>query len=172
MEAYVRQARIEDLDKITEIFADGQEFLKKQGLPQWQDGHGPTRPMAEADIQKGHGFVLIFQGQVAGYAALVPSPDGSPPLSEGEWAGGYDRHLVIHRVAITRNLRGQGLSRQFLRDTILAARILGFQDLRIDTHPGNAIMQKISGQVGFIYRGTMDLPIPHGERLAYQIILD
>ena len=172
MEGYVRQARLADLEKIVEIFDSGRQFLKDQGLPQWQDGEGPSRDIAEEDIAKGHGYVLVFQGEVAGYTALVPSPDGSPPLSEGQWDGGYDRHMVIHRVALDGNLRGRGLSRQFLRDMILAARLLGYQDIRIDTHPGNMIMRNVTERTGFSYKGIMHLPIPNGERLAYQIILD
>ena len=169
MEGYIRQARPEDMEKIVAIFESGQKFLKDQGLPQWQDGHGPTGPMAAEDIQKGHGYVLVFQGEVAGYAALVPAPDGSPPLAEGQWKDPEERHIVIHRVALAEHLRGQGLSRQFLRDTVIAAGLLGYRDIRIDTHPGNVIMQKIIEQVGFSHRGTMHLPISHGERLAYQI---
>ena len=172
MESYVRQARPADLEKIAEIFDSGRIFLKNQGLPQWQDGHGPTGPLAEADMERGHGYVLVYQGEVAGYTALVPAPDGSPPLTEGQWIEGYGQHVVIHRVALAGSLRGRGLSRQFLRDMVLTARIWGYRDIRIDTHPGNQIMRKIIEQTGFSYRGLMHLPIPNGERLAYQMILD
>ena len=172
MEAYIRQARLPDLEKIVEIFESGRQFLKEQGLPQWQDGEGPNQTLAEQDINRGQGYVLVLSGEVAGYAALIPAPDGSPPLTEGQWAGDFDRHIVIHRVALDGNLRGRGLSRQFLRDIVIAAGILGYQDIRIDTHPGNMIMRKITEQVGFLYKGMMHLPIKNGERMAYQIILD
>ena len=172
MEGYIRQARFSDMEKIVEIFESGRQFLKEQGLPQWQDGEGPNRALAERDIENGHGYVLVFQGQVAGYASLVPSPDGSPPLTEGEWQPGHDRHVVIHRVALDGTLRGRGLSQQFLRDIVIAAGLLGYQDVRIDTHPGNMIMRKITEKTGFLYKGLMHLPIANGERLAYQIVFD
>jgi len=172
MEAYIRRAKAEDLEKIAEILESGRQYLENQGLPQWQDGYGPSRTDAAADIEAGYGYVLLVSGAVAGYASLIPEPDGSPPLSEGAYEGSYDRYVAVHRVAVDGSLRGRGLSRQFLRDMVIAAGALGYQDIRIDTHPGNVIMQKITQQVGFSPQGVMHLPIPDGERLAYQILLD
>ena len=172
MERYIRRARVADLEKITAVLESGRRFLEEQGLPQWQDGYGPGRVDAAADIKAGYGYVLMVSNAVAGYAALIPEPDGSPPLSEGAYAGQYARYIAIHRVAVDGALRGSGLSRQFLRDMVTAAGGLGYQDVRIDTHPGNVIMQRIIDRVGFSHRGTMHLPIPHGERLAYQVLLD
>jgi len=172
MESYIRHARPADLEEILRITESGRQYLQDQGLSQWQDGFGPNRDSVETAIQTGQGYVLLFQDHLAGYGSLIPGPDGSPPLTEGQWAGAYDTYAAIHQVAISPAHRGRGLAARFMGDMVTAASALGYQDIRIDTHRGNLIMQKTILRAGFTYRGVMHLPIPDGERLAYQIILD
>jgi len=172
MKSYIRPARTADLDAILRIVESGRKFLEEQDLPQWQAGTGPSRAGIESYIQRQIGYVLMVEGQVVGYAALVPSPDGAPPLTEGKYEGVHDNYAAIHQVAIDTAYRGRGLAGQFMRDMVTVAGILGYQDIRIDTHRGNVIMQKIILGTGFTYRGVMHLPIPNGERLAYQMLLD
>ena len=171
MKHITRLAVLADLDKLPPIFQAGVAYLKAQGLPQWQDGYSPTRESAAADMQAGRGYVLEVSGQVSGYASLIPEPDGSPELTEGAWTHGYGSYAAIHSVALDESVRGRGLAAAFLEDIIKAARALGYRDIRIDTHPGNQIMQRVVVQAGFTYTGVMHLPIPNGERVAYQRIL-
>ena len=172
MTPYIRPARPEDLEKIQKIFQDGRQFLKEQGLPQWQNGHGPHPGETEQELRTGRGYVLIYESKVCGYATLTPGPDGTPALSEGSWDPRYQDHVVIHRVALRADCRGRGLGSALLRAMAQAARLKGYRDIRIDTNPGNKIMRKIIGQTGFVHRGTVHLPIPEGRRLVYQLLLD
>ena len=172
MEHYIRPARPDDLDAILGAIESGRQYLKAQGLPQWQDGEGPNQTVVASDLDAGHGYVLLSAGAVSGYLALIPGPDGTPPLSEGTWDERFGRYAAVHRLALGTNCRGRGLGGIFLRDAITAARVLGYRDIRIDTHPGNTIMQRAIARAGFTCVGLMHLPIPHGERLAYQLLLD
>ena len=172
MEYYIRPARPDDLDAIMTIVESGRQYLKSQGLPQWQDGEGPDLALVTGDIDAGHGYVLLCEGVISGYLALIPGPDGNPPLSEGAWDERFEQYAAIHRVALGSNCRGRGLGNVFLRDAITAARVLGYRDIRLDTHPGNLIMQKAIAKVGFTHVGLMELPMQNGERLAYQLLLD
>jgi len=172
MEHQIRIAASGDLENIVAIIESGRAYLKTQGLPQWQNGYGPNREEAAADIERGRGYVLAIAGKAVGYASLIPGPEGSPALSEGVWAGGEEHYTTIHRVALETSVRGSGLSRAFLEGLIQAARTLGYSDIRIDTHPENVIMQKAIDKTGFTYAGIMQLPIPEGERWAYQLLVD
>lgn len=40
------------------------------------------------------------------------------------------------------------------------------------THELNAIMQHVVAKLGFTYQGMVMMPVAHGERKAYQLILD
>jgi len=172
MNQKTRLATRDDLEKIQAIFESGRGYLAAQGLPQWQNGYGPTGPDAALEIEADRGYVLLVGGVVSGYASLIPGPDGSPPLTEGEWDTSHSRYAALHRVALDRAVRGRGLAAVFMREIIQRARDLGYQDIRIDTHPENKIMQRVILKVGFTYRGIMHLPIPEGERFAYQLLID
>jgi len=172
MEYYIRPARPADLDAIMPIIESGRQYLKNQGLPQWQDGEGPDLALVTGDVEAGRGYVLLSEGLISGYLALIPGPDGTPPLSEGAWDERFEQYVAIHSVALGPNCRGRGLGNSFLRDAVTAARVLGYQDIRLDTHPGNLIMQKAVAKLGFNYAGLTYLPMQNGERLAYQLLLD
>ena len=172
MEYQVRVAVPGDLESIVAIIESGRQYLKTQGLPQWQNGYGPNREEAAKDIERGCGYVLEVAGRPCGYASLIPGPEGSPPLAEGAWSRDGGHYTTIHRVALEASVRGSGLAATFLKGLIRAAHALGYQDIRIDTHPENVIMQKVTCKAGFTYRGVMQLRIPEGARWAYQLLLD
>jgi GNAT superfamily N-acetyltransferase len=167
----VRLAELDDAECIGQVLESGRLYLYERGLPQWQDGCGPTRLMAEHDINKGEGYVLDFQGAVCGYAALTAGVDDCYTRIDGAWAGQYPAYLSIHRMAIGKALRGQGFSGLFMQSLIDEGKRLGYRDIRVDTFPGNDIMIKVIENAGFIYRGIITFPIPNGERRAYQILV-
>ena len=171
-----RLARGADLDEITAIFEAGRAYLKAQGIIQWQCQNGPSREKAERDVREGYGYVLLLDDKVAGYTALVPGypgPDVFPPLTEGAWDERHPRYVAIHSVGMAEFARGQGLAVLFLETMVERAKALGYKDIRIDTHPDNQIMQKVSTKAGFIRKGTMVIPgSESGTRYVYQIVID
>lgn len=170
---YIRKADIDDLNKIVIIHNNAKRFLKIQGLPQWQDGYGPNQLIVEKDIKRHEGYVFIANNEVCGYAALMSGIDDSyTMISKGQWDTKYSSYISIHRIALDGSIRGKGMSNLFLCELIIAAKNIGYHDIRIDTHPMNEIMEKVILHTGFIYKGMINLPIPNGERKAYQLLLD
>lgn len=162
---------MEDVDCILTIIQDGKQYLKDQGLPQWQNGTAPKQESIVRDIEKGEGYVLLYKTQICGYAALVSGVDEYyTRISEGRWDGEYAEYVSIHRVAVSVNIRGQGLAKTFMHSLVAEAQRLGNHDIRIDTYPDNEIMKKVISDSGFIYRGMIEFPIPNGERNAYQLL--
>ena len=72
-------------------------------------------------------------------------------------------------MAIDADFRGKGFAQPFLRGLIETAEGMGYRDIRIDTHPLNAIMQKVILRAGFVYRGMVEFDMPDGKRRAYQL---
>lgn len=174
MKVHVRKAVPQDLGMIEKIIADGKQYLAQQGSPQWQNGFGPTRKKLQQDIEKQESYVLIVDGMIAATAALVSGVD---PVYSGIYDGTWqenskENYISLHRIAFNQELRGKGLGKLFLQLLITVGATLGYQDLRIDTHEMNNIMQKVITSSGFSYQGEVRFPIPNGERKAYQIILD
>ena len=78
MELIFGKAKAADSTQIGILFEKGKQFLKAQGIQQWQGSHSPSAAVAEADIRKGIGYVLRTpDGEVAAYAAIIPGEDPS-----------------------------------------------------------------------------------------------
>jgi RimJ/RimL family protein N-acetyltransferase len=67
-------------------------------------------------------------------------------------------------------MRGKGQAKAFMDELVAEALREGFHDIRVDTHEGNKIMQRVILNAGFTYRGKVRFDIPDGERLAYQLL--
>ncbi|WP_099204272.1 GNAT family N-acetyltransferase [Scatolibacter rhodanostii] len=168
----VRKAYKFEENEVYEVILFAQEFLKEQGLPQWQNGSGPNLTKIRDDLSKGEGYVLTQADKIHGYTALVKGQDEHyNHISDGNWVGKSDNYISVHRVAIDPNVRGKGFAAILMQEVINEAFEAGYQDIRIDTHPNNKIMQKVILRAGFTYRGKIELGIPNGERNAYQLII-
>ena len=167
-----QQATLSDLPRLTKIMTEAIELLKKQGSPQWQNGHGPTAEKLTEDIKKHRTYILkTADDEIAGTIALIPGIDPAyTAITEGKWQGDA-KYLAFHKVAINQQFRGQKIAAKLLEAAVHEAINLGIQDLRIDTHELNLGMQKVIKEAGFDYCGVVHFPIPDGKRLAYQKIV-
>lgn len=169
---YLRKTRIEEVEKVMDIIQAATHFLAEQGLPQWQDGHGPTQEMILADIENGESFVLVKEEQIVGTAALVSGIDPVyTAIYDGTWEEVTSAYLSIHRVAIDPEVKGKGLGVSLLKHLVTITALQGVKDLRIDTYPTNEPMKKTILKAGFTYRGMVKFPFPNGERKAYQLVI-
>jgi len=166
----LRLATPADTSTAAKIVEDGRIYLASQGLPQWQDGYGPDCNVIESDAANSNGYILELDGKVCGYSALITDVNLAYD-NLGTWEGSSPHYISITRVALNPNVRGRGLCASLLSLLIDEARRLGCTDIRIDTHPGNVIMQKAIIRAGFTLRGNIKLDIPNGERIAYQLLI-
>lgn len=170
---YIKKANLEDLLIIESIILEAVAFIKEQGSPQWQDGYHPSNEQITQDIEKGEGFVLIDSANdyLVGYGALTHGPETAyDTLVSGQWLYEEEDYLAIHRIALASGMRGKGLSKELLIGLIREGNRQGYFDFRIDTHPQNVMMDKLVTGIGFKECGEIILPIPNGERIAYQLL--
>ncbi len=171
--AYLRKTTVQDLPTVLKIIQSAQEFLKDQGIDQWQDGY-PALPDLEADVTNHMGYVLIIEGKIAGYAALLLGADPNYAIiQEGTWQGAKNaKYSAIHRIAMSPNFRGQHLSEKMISGLLTLSYEFGYSQVRIDTHPDNKLMQHLITKCGFDYRGIVLMDNdPKEIRRAYQLFL-
>ncbi|ANZ65156.1 GCN5 family acetyltransferase [Secundilactobacillus paracollinoides] len=169
---YLRQATQADLPSITSIIHDAKGFLKQQGIDQWQDGY-PADDDLKNDIDEGITYVLVVDGTVAGTAALHQGIDVNYlTIDDGEWqTGTLARYTAIHRIAVSSHFRGQHLANRLMSGLITISSILGYRDVRIDTHPDNQAMQHVIKTSGFNYRGKVYMHDSKALRYAYELVI-
>lgn len=154
---YLRRAEMKDLPQIESIIQDGKTHLAAQNIDQWQGGYPNTNVLVD-DIQNGHTVVLVEGYEVLGTAAVIPAPDESYEEIDGEWLTHDNTYIAIHRVAVSANHRGQGLSGKLFAAIFAEIEAnSSIKGIRIDTHPDNKGMQHVIKKAGFSETGTVEV---------------
>lgn len=172
MVIYLRKAVPNDLSTIMEIILNARQLLHERNIPQWQNGEGPNEEQLAQDITLQRCYVLIVDQEIAGLGIISTDDEVAyKHIKNGRWIETNEFYAAIHRVALSPIYQGKGLALLLMNHLITAARLDNNLDIRIDTHPENKSMQKLIKKVGFTYRGNILLPVPDGERFAYQLLL-
>ena len=156
----IRKAEIGDLSKIMDIYKIAQDFMIESGNPnQW--GHFyPSEDLIRQDIKKEVCHVISDDEDIHAIFALF---NGSEPTYEyienGEWHND-DEYVTVHRIASDGKLRG------IFKFTIDYCKSIS-DNIRIDTHSNNLIMQKQIEKNGFEKCGTIYVA-DGSPRIAYQ----
>jgi RimJ/RimL family protein N-acetyltransferase len=161
-----RKITIEDIDQVMEIIEQGKVYLKSTGVDQWQNGY-PNEAVIKEDLANGYGYVLECEDKIVGTVAL--SFDGEPYydyIRDGKWMTKGD-FLVIHRLAVSRTVRGTDIASEIIRQSEQLCALRGIRSIKIDTHKDNVVMQNFVKKNGFEYCGIVILG-SEGERLAFE----
>ena len=157
----IRKATPADLPALREVFAAAKAIMRADGNSRQWAGAYPDDAAVLRDIAGGWGHVLVEGGRIAGYFALIPSPEPTySHIEGGAWLDDTLPYYVIHRIASVPDVHGV-----FAATVRYAASIC--RNIRIDTHRDNKIMQHNLTRHGFSYCGIIYLA-NGDERLAYQ----
>ena len=169
-EIYLRRAQLQDLTAIMKIIDDAKELLKKNGSPQWQNGY-PDQETFTQDIVMQTNWILINDNKVVATATLQLTPEPTyRNITQGQWHQPDEPYATIHRVAISSNYRGQGLSKLLFSNLLTVGQMQGIKNFRVDTHRSNKAMQHIAENFNFKKRGIIKVNDQNDpERLAYEL---
>lgn len=158
----LRRATEDDIEEVMRVFAQARLAQRRAGFRQWEDGY-PSVDVLKSDIADNVGFILDDGGMTAGYIAIATRDDE------------YDRHselwfpcecyAVFHRISISDDYRGKGLSGLLFDLAEAEARDSGADYIRIDTGLENKPMQHILSKRGYTAHGSCNFI--WGPRLAY-----
>ena len=153
----LRTAKKYELERVMKIIEDGKEFLKEQGVNQWQHG-SPSRDEIINDINERIAMLTTFDVDYENYPTF--------------WSENSS-YLAIHRLATAKLFRNQGITREFMEAIHLFSKSQNIKFLRIDTHFDNKIMRKFLSNFGFEERGIIKLTMKNilddKERVAYEL---
>lgn len=156
----IRDATSADLNRIMEIYRYAQEFMIRTGNPhQW--GHTyPDEALIRADIRGGLCKIIYDESGVHGVFALLQGEEPTYRMIEnGAWLNG-EPYVTIHRIA------GDGQAHGLLRCAADYCKRIS-DNVRIDTHADNKIMQKLIERNGFQKCGVIYVR-DGSPRIAYQ----
>ena len=155
----IRKAQLQDIEAIEAIYERARAYMKSTGNPdQWGAAY-PSRNLILSDIEKGELYGLY--GEVLeGVFVLTEGKDSTYDRIDGEWLNSLP-YRAVHRVASAGRIKG------FL-STIMDYCFSHTDNVKIDTHDDNVVMQKALEKYGFQRCGIIYLA--NGDpRIAYQM---
>lgn len=164
-EGYViRPSTLNDLPRMRLVFAEARTFMASVGnSTQWGDGY-PTDDILTDDIRRGVSYVMEHNGKVVGTFAFIPGLDPTyAVIEQGHWLDDVRPYATLHRLASLTDSHG-------IADACLEWCAAKMDNLRVDTHQDNKVLQHILLTRGFTYCGIIYVR-NHSPRLAFQRIL-
>jgi GNAT superfamily N-acetyltransferase len=158
----IRPAESNDLGKIAELAKIVREDMIKHGLNQWV-GNYPAYDNFYQDFSANGLFVYLLDDTIIGSVTIFV--ENEVAYKEVIWE--TKKALVVHRILVDPKLQGHGYGKDLLNYAINLGIELGFEAIKIDTHPDNIKMQKMLKSLGFQYRGYL----ASINRLAYELVL-
>ncbi len=157
----VRDATIDDLDKIMDIYVSAKSYMNQNGNPtQWREGY-PSKELIIDDINNKRAKVIYEKTEIYGVFALFDGIEPTYININGAFLN-EEPYLTIHRIASNQTRHGVFKAALDYVSSIS-------KNIRIDTHKNNLTMQKLFEKYGFVYCGIIHLK-DGTERLAYQKI--
>ena len=158
---YIRNAKTEELEIIMQIYADAREFQKKTGNPkQWEGGY-PSVELVMEDMAGKHCMVCVEENEILGVFAFFMEEDPTyKVIYDGKWLNDR-KYGTIHRIASSG--KKAGVAAFCFRWAMEQSN----QNVRIDTHDDNVVMQHVLEKNGFVYCGEI-ITTDGTPRRAYQ----
>lgn len=158
-----RMANESDRESILEIYIEGAEALKTDGVDQWQGQYVPSFK----DIDEHLGidlYVLEYHRKIVSTVCLVEGIDEDYENIKGKWNTSIP-YISIHKVATSNKYKKQSFAKKMMSYIENFAKRKKM-DLRIDTHKDNKKMRNFIISCGYKYTGEVVLQ-GELERLAY-----
>ena len=164
-----RKTTINDIKNVMEIISEAQEYFKRNGIDQWQNGY-PNEESIKNDIESGESYVLLKNDKIIATAYLSFSGESDYDIIyEGKWISQGD-YAVVHRVAVSSNIKGHGIAGELFKYIEKICLENNIKHIKIDTHRQNKSMQRFLSKNGFEYCGVIYLE-DNSERIAFEKVL-
>ena len=158
-----RMANESDRESILEIYLEGSNALKEDGVDQWQGNYIPSFK----DIDEHLGidlYVLEYHRKIVSTVCLVEGIDEDYENIKGKWNTSIP-YISIHKVATSNEYKKQSFAKKMMYYVENFAKRKKM-DLRIDTHKDNIKMKNFIISCSYKYAGEVVLQ-GELERLAY-----
>ncbi|MBF0714735.1 GNAT family N-acetyltransferase [Gemelliphila palaticanis] len=155
----VRKAKKEDLKEIMAIYEVAKTYMRNNGNSnQWINNY-PSKELLLEDILKGNLYVIVEEKNIYGvFMFSVGIDETYINIYEGEWLND-ETYGTIHRIA------SSGVKSGIFSTALNYCKTV-IDNVRIDTHEDNKIMQDLLLNNNFQYCGIIYL-LNGDKRLAY-----
>ena len=156
----VRHGKLEEIDTIMDIYAAAREIMRSSGNPNQWGTTNPPREVVINEIKEGHNYVITNGDTIcASFFFNVMEDPTYLVIEDGSWLNDSP-YGVIHRIGSDGTCKG-------VLETALNFAFTKTNNIRIDTHNDNKIMQHLLVKNGFTKCGIIHL-LNGDPRIAFQ----
>lgn len=156
----IRKSKTTDLDAILALYQNARTFMAENGNPTQWGTTSPSNKIVKQDIENGDSYVCEENGFIIAVFYYKFGNDVTyDKIYNGQWLNAAP-YGVVHRITSDGTIKGTA---SFCLEWALCQ----CQNLRIDTHENNTIMQHMLLKNNFQYCGIIHIE-DRSERLAYQ----
>jgi GNAT superfamily N-acetyltransferase len=159
----IRQAQPREAPVVQGLLVEAARWVDAMGEVMWEDDElAPERIVAETAA--GQFYLAIADGEPAGVIRFqLEDPLFWPDLP------GDDTSAFVHRLAVSRQFKGQGVSTALLRWAVDHARELGRSHLRLDCDRSRPKLMALYEAFGFKFHSFRQVGPYHVARYEYPL---
>ena len=160
-----KKSVISEKDQIFTILSDCGAHMRANGIMQWDETY-PTMQLVEKDILS-ENMTSVYSGdQLIG--VMVMDEDQSSQYASVNWKYQENPILVVHRLAISPKLQGQGFGLKCMRYAETYAADAGYRSIRLDAYKGNEGLQQFYHNLGYQEVGEIPLEYTAGPFVCFE----
>lgn len=159
----IRPADNNDLESILKIYAYAREQMRLMGNPTQWGNDKPSLETIRKDIRKKQSYLIIAQNRICGvFVFFTGTEPAYQHIENGAWLND-EPYGTVHRIA------GNGQARGILAEALSFCEQQA-DNIRIDTHDDNMIMQHLLTKFGYQKCGYIYVE-DGSRRIAYQKVV-
>ena len=159
----IRRARPADAGVVEDVLVEAAAWVDALGVVMWEEGELVPERIA-AEVGAGQFFIAHVQGDAAGVIRFqLDDRLFWPDLPPGESA-------FVHRLAVRRPYKGQGVSDALLEWAVERARALGKRHLRLDCDESRPKLRALYERLGFRFHSYRQVGAYYVARYEYPLI--
>ncbi|MCT4613415.1 MAG: GNAT family N-acetyltransferase [Marinifilaceae bacterium] len=151
----IRIAKINDINKIFNIYVNAKKNLIENGIFQWTENY-PNLEIIRQDIKNEFLYVLSKDDEIIG--AINISEEQEKEYEKIDWIFDDTKVLVIHRLVINPKNQKKGNARKLMNFAEKFATENNYSSIRLDAYSPNTRVIDFYRTREFFIRGKVNFP--------------
>ena len=164
----IRKAKINELDKIMNMYTSCVDGMQKANIDQW-DSTYPNRKIISEDIRNKSFYIFLINDKIIGGINIDKIQDKT--YLDIEWKDKGNKFLVVHRLAVRQEFWKKGIGNKLMIFAESLVKEKKLNSIRLDTYSSNPIAINFYLNLGYIKKGEIFLKLNKNEYYCFEKLI-
>ncbi|MDC3105273.1 GNAT family N-acetyltransferase [bacterium] len=164
----IRKAKINELDKIMNMYASCVDGMQKANIDQW-DSTYPNRKIISEDIRNKSFYIFLINDKIIGGINIDKIQDKT--YLDVEWKDKDKKFLVVHRLAVRQEYWKKGIGNKLMIFAESLVKEKKLNSIRLDTYSSNPIAINFYLNLGYIKKAEIFLKPNKNEYYCFEKLI-